>query len=149
MEINWQDKHHSELSAKQLYAVLALRCAVFIVEQTCPYLDVDGQDMTADNRHILGMRCDELVAYARILTPADDAAPVAIGRVIVSASARGLNLGNRLMEQALLSCEQHWPEREVYLSAQAHLQNFYGRLGFQAVGDIYLEDNIPHIDMRK
>ena len=149
MEINWQDNHHSELSAQQLYAVLALRCAVFIVEQSCSYLDVDGQDLTADNRHILGMRGDELVAYARILTPADDAAPVAIGRVIVSASARGLNLGNRLMEQALLSCEQHWPEREVYLSAQAHLQNFYGRLGFQAVGDIYLEDNIPHIDMRK
>ncbi len=110
---------------------------------------MDGQDLTADNRHILGMRGDELVAYARILTPADDAAPVAIGRVIVSASARGLNLGNRLMEQALLSCEQHWPGREVYLSAQAHLQNFYGRLGFQAVGDIYLEDNIPHINMRK
>nr|MBA2816618.1 GNAT family N-acetyltransferase [Candidatus Pantoea persica] len=53
-----------------------------------------------------------------------------------------MNLGNQLMEQALRSCEQHWP-------AQAHLQAFYGRLGFQTVGDVYLEDNIPHIDMRK
>ncbi|WP_312064865.1 GNAT family N-acetyltransferase [Pantoea septica] len=149
MDISWQDRHHSELSAQQLYALLALRCEVFIVEQTCPYLDVDGQDLVADNRHILGMRGDELVAYARILTPADEAAPVAIGRVLVSASARGINLGNRLMEQALRSCEQHWPGRGVYLSAQAHLQNFYGRFGFQAVGEIYLEDNIPHIDMRK
>ncbi len=103
MEISWHDMHHRELSTQQLYAVLALRCAVFVVEQTCPYQDVDGQDLVAENRHILGMRGDELVAYARILTPADAAAPVAIGRVIVSASARGLNLGNRLMEQALLS----------------------------------------------
>lgn len=149
MEIGWQDLHHRELSAQQLYAVLALRCAVFVVEQNCAYQDVDGQDLVADNRHILGMRGDELVAYARILTPADAAAPVAIGRVIVSARARGLNLGNRLMAQALRSCEQHWPAHGVYLSAQAHLQAFYGRLGFQAVGEIYLEDNIPHIDMRK
>ncbi len=77
--------------------------------------------------------------YARILTPADEAAPVAIGRVIVSARARGVNLGNRLMEQVLRSCEQHWPRRGVYLSAQAHLEDFYGHLGFQAVGDIYGE----------
>lgn len=149
MEISWHDMHHGKLSTQQLYAVLALRCAVFVVEQTCPYQDVDGQDLVAENRHILGMRGDELVAYARILTPADAAAPVAIGRVIVSASARGLNLGNRLMEQALLSCEQHWPQRSIYLSAQAHLQRFYSRLGFKACGGIYLEDNIPHIDMRK
>lgn len=149
MEISWHDMHHRELSAQQLYAVLALRCAVFVVEQTCPYQDVDGQDLVAENRHILGMCGDELVAYARILTPADAVAPVAIGRVIVSSRARGHKLGNQLMGQALLSCEQHWPQRTVYLSAQAHLQEFYRRLGFQACGDIYLEDNIPHIDMRK
>lgn len=149
MDINWHDMHHRELSTTQLYAVLALRCAVFVVEQTCPYQDVDGQDLVAENRHILGMHGDELVAYARILTPADAAAPVAIGRVIVSASARGLNLGNRLMEQALLSCERHWPQRSISLSAQAHLLSFYRRLGFEACSDIYLEDDIPHIDMRK
>ncbi|MEZ3499252.1 GNAT family N-acetyltransferase [Pantoea sp. KPR_PJ] len=149
MEIIWHDMHHRDLSAQQLYAVLALRCAVFVVEQSCPYQDVDGQDLVAENRHILGMRDDELVACARILTPADKAAPVAIGRVVVSGSARGLNLGYQLMVQTLLSCEQHWPGRSVYLSAQAHLQRFYRGLGFEACSEVYLEDAIPHIDMRK
>ncbi len=69
--------------------------------------------------------------------------------MIVSEEARGLKLGYRLMEQALNSCEQHWPQRAVYLSAQAHLEGFYGRLGFRAVTDVYLEDNIPHVGMQK
>lgn len=65
--IHWQDLHHSELTVPQLYALLKLRCEVFVVEQRCPYLDVDGDDLISDNRHILGWHHDELVAYARIL----------------------------------------------------------------------------------
>ncbi len=82
--IEWQDLHHSELSVSQLYALLQLRCAVFVVEQNCPYQDIDGDDLTGDNRHILGWKNDELVAYARILKSDDDLEPVVIGRVIVS-----------------------------------------------------------------
>lgn len=149
MDIVWRDLHHSAISAKQLYQMLALRCDVFIVEQHCAYLDVDGQDLAADNRHIFGMRGAELVAYARILTPDNDNEPVAIGRVIVSSAARGLKLGERLMEQALISCDRYWPGRRIYLSAQAHLQAFYGRFGFRVVSEPYLEDGIPHIDMQK
>lgn len=149
MEITWLDLHHSELSAAQLYQLLALRNAVFIVEQQCPYLDIDGADMTGDNRHLLGLIDDKLVAYARILAPDDDSKPVKIGRVIVSGEARGLNLGSRLMEQAINSCEKHWHSVPIFLSAQAHLQDFYGRQGFVAVSGEYLEDGIPHIDMER
>ena len=149
IQMQWFDCHHSELSAQQLYSVLALRNHVFIVEQNCPYQDVDGQDLQAENRHIMGFLDGNLLAYARVLTPTLESAPVVIGRVIVSEEARGLKLGYRLMEHALESCENHWPQRAIYLSAQAHLEGFYGRLGFKAVGEVYLEDNIPHIGMQK
>jgi len=149
MDITWLDKHHRELTTTELYALLALRCAVFVVEQQCAYLDVDGDDLQGDNRHLLGMHDNQLVAYARLLAPADAASPVKIGRVIVSDSVRGARLGNRLMEQAINSCQQHWPGRDLFLSAQAHLQAFYGQHGFVAVGENYLEDGIPHVDMLK
>ena len=149
MDITWLDKHHRELTTTELYALLALRCAVFVVEQQCAYLDVDGDDLQGDNRHLLGMHDNQLVAYARLLAPADAASPVKIGRVIVSDSVRGARLGNRLMAEALASCQQHWPGRDLFLSAQAHLQAFYGQHGFVPIGETYLEDGIPHIDMQK
>ncbi|WP_158783657.1 GNAT family N-acetyltransferase [Pantoea sp. BAV 3049] len=149
MDVNWQDLHHRELTAAQVYQILALRNAVFIVEQNCPYQDVDGSDLVGENRHLLGMLENQLVGYARILAPTAADKPVKIGRVIVSSEARGLSLGNRLMEQAIASCEHYWPHHSLFLSAQAHLQDFYERFGFKAVSEIYLEDNIPHIDMTK
>lgn len=77
--IQWQDLHHSDLTVHSLYAVLKLRCEVFVVEQTCPYQDIDGDDLVGENRHILGWRNNELVAYARILKSEDDFEPVVIG----------------------------------------------------------------------
>jgi ElaA protein len=91
--IRWQDLHHSELTVADLYALLKLRCEVFIVEQTCPYLDVDGDDLVGQNRHLLGWKENQLVAYARILKSEDDLEPVVIGRVIVSEQVRGEKLG--------------------------------------------------------
>jgi len=110
---------------------------------------VDGKDLQAENRHLLGTVDDQLVACARLLSPEDETSPVKIGRVIVSDRVRGARLGNRLMEQAISSCQQHWPGRDIFLSAQAHLENFYGQHGFVAVGENYLEDGIPHVDMLK
>lgn len=126
---------------------MALRNAVFIVEQACAYQDVDGADLAGENRHLLGLYQDRLLAYARLLAPQSDSEPVKIGRVIVSGEARGLKLGHRLMEQAILGCERRWPRLPIKLSAQAHLQAFYGQFGFAACGEVYLEDNIPHVDM--
>ena len=97
--IQWQDLHHSELTVQTLYALLKLRCEVFVVEQTCPYQDIDGDDLVGENRHILGWRDNELVAYARILKSEDDFEPVVIGRVIISGKARGEKLGYQLMEK--------------------------------------------------
>lgn len=145
--IRWQDLHHSELDVPTLYALLKLRCDVFVVEQNCVYADIDGDDLVGENRHLLGWRDGELVAYARILKSDEDEAPVAIGRVIVSRAARGEKLGYQLMEQALASCRRHWPQRAIYLGAQAHLQPFYASFGFRPVTEIYDEDGIPHIGM--
>ena len=122
--IDWQDLHHSDLSVSQLYALLQLRCAVFVVEQNCPYQDIDGDDLEGENRHILGWHNGTLVAYARILKSDDELQPVVIGRVIVSEALRGEKIGQQL-------------------------QNFYGQFGFIPVTDIYEEDGIPHIGMAR
>ncbi|MGU3414101.1 GNAT family N-acetyltransferase [Enterobacteriaceae bacterium C34A] len=147
--IQWNDLHHSQLTVQQLYALLQLRCEVFVVEQACPYQDVDGDDLVGENRHILGWRDGKLVAYARILKSEDEFEPVVIGRVIVSQAVRGEKLGVKLMEQTLASCEQHWPQKALYLGAQAHLQAFYAHFGFAPVTDVYDEDGIPHIGMAR
>lgn len=147
--IRWQDLHHSELTVSELYALLKLRCEVFVVEQNCVYLDVDGDDLVGENRHLLGWRDNQLVAYARILKSEGDFAPVVIGRVIVSAAVRGEKLGYQLMERAVASCSLHWPQSPIYLGAQAHLQNFYRHFGFAPVTDVYDEDGIPHIGMAR
>ena len=147
--IQWQDLHHSELTVKSLYALLRLRCEVFVVEQTCPYQDIDGDDLTGENRHILGWKDNELVAYPRRLKSEDDFEPVVIGRVIVSNKARGEKLGYQLMEKTLDACREQWPDKALYLGAQAHLQPFYGHFGFTPVTDVYDEDGIPHIGMAR
>ncbi|MCS2155128.1 GNAT family N-acetyltransferase [Scandinavium goeteborgense] len=147
--IQWNDLHHSQLTVPQLYALLKLRCEVFVVEQTCPYQDIDGDDLLGENRHILGWRDGELVAYARILKSEEEFEPVVIGRVIISPAVRGEKLGYKLMEQTLASCQQNWPQKALYLGAQAHLQPFYAHFGFAPVTAVYDEDGIPHIGMAR
>lgn len=147
--IQWNDLHHSQLTVPQLYALLKLRCEVFVVEQTCPYQDIDGDDLLGENRHILGWRDRELVAYARILKSEEEFEPVVIGRVIISPAVRGEKLGYTLMEQTLASCQQNWPQKALYLGAQAHLQPFYAHFGFSPVTDVYDEDGIPHVGMAR
>ena len=161
MDLTWHDLHHSDLTVADLHDVLALRNRVFVVEQECAYQDVDGLDLVRDTRHLLargpvaadGVVSAEgsagggpLVGYARLLAPYDGQ-PARIGRVIVTAEARGQRLGVRLMERALASCAEHWPGTGVDLSAQAHLVEFYASLGFVVTGEVYDEDGIPHQDM--
>lgn len=149
MTIRWICKHHSELDVHELYAILALRTQVFVVEQNCPYLETDGQDLAGDTCHLLARDESGLLGYLRLLDPQRMAGEVVIGRVVIAERGRGIGLGHRLMEQALVECRQHWPGVPVYLSAQAHLQGYYGRYGFEAVTEVYLEDDIPHIGMRR
>lgn len=132
-----------------MYAILKLRTEVFVVEQNCPYQEVDGRDLEGDTCHLMGWRDDQLAAYLRLLDPVSQGGDVVIGRVVIAPQARGLGLGHELMGQALEQAEKHWPGVPIYLSAQAHLQGYYGRYGFVAMGEGYLEDNIPHIGMRR
>ncbi|GLX89371.1 GNAT family N-acetyltransferase [Pseudomonas weihenstephanensis] len=148
MTTDWICKHHSDLGKEQLYALLKLRCDVFIVEQKCAYPDIDGQDLEGDTLHVMGWQNDELVAYARLLDPASHAGDVIIGRVIVAAQARGKSLGHDLMDCVLENIKENWPGEPIFLSAQAHLQSLYAKHGFVVAGEQYLEDNIPHIGMR-
>ncbi|MBM3110571.1 GNAT family N-acetyltransferase [Pseudomonas sp. P66] len=149
MSIDWICKHHSDLGKEQLYAILQLRTEVFVVEQRCAYLEVDGQDLVGDTCHLMGWQNDELKAYLRLLDPESQGGDVVIGRVVTAHSARGQGLGNKLLEEALEQAEKNWPGVPVYLSAQSHLQDYYGRYGFLVVGEEYLEDDIPHIGMRR
>lgn len=149
MPITWHTLHHSALSTRDLYALLELRSRVFVVEQNCAYQDVDGQDLSADTHHLLARQDGQLLAYLRLLDPSTQGGEVAIGRVLTAPAARGSGLGHALMEHAIEACTRLWPGRPIYLSAQAHLQGYYGRYGFLAVTEPYLEDNIPHIGMRR
>ena len=149
MTLTWHTKHHSELSAHELYALLELRSRVFVVEQNCPYQDVDGQDLLADTHHLLAWQDQRLMAYLRLLDPSTQDGDVVIGRVVIAPEARGSGLGHALMERAVAACLERWPGLPIYLSAQAHLQGYYGRYGFVAVTEPYMEDDIPHIGMRR
>ncbi|SNB54531.1 ElaA protein [Pseudomonas sp. URIL14HWK12:I8] len=149
MSIDWLCKHHTDLGKDQLYAILQLRTEVFVVEQRCAYQEVDGQDLTGDTLHLMAWQDDKLVAYLRLLDPQSQGGDVVIGRVVTSPSARGLKLGHPLLLKGLEAAEHCWLGVPVYLSAQAHLQGFYARHGFVVVGEEYLEDDIPHIGMRK
>jgi ElaA protein len=142
--ISWISKHHSELDIHELYAILSLRTQVFVVEQNCPYLETDGQELLGDTCHLLARDDDVLVGYLRLLDPQR-----MNGEVVIAEQARDSGLGHRLMEQGLVECSRRWPGVPVYLSAQAHLQGYYGRYGFEAVTEVYLEDDIPHIGMRR
>ena len=149
MTVDWVCKHHDDLGKDQLYAVLRLRSEVFVVEQKCAYQDIDGQDLAGDTHHLMAWNDNELVAYLRLLDPESQGGDVVIGRVIVSPAARGTGLGHHMMEEALERIEDIWPQTPIFLSAQAHLQGYYGRYGFVVAGEEYLEDDIPHIGMRK
>ena len=149
MTIEWICKHHSDLGKEQLYALLKLRSDVFVVEQKCAYPDLDGQDLEGDTYHLMGWEDDQLMAYLRLLDPESQGGDVVIGRVITAPAGRGKGLGHAMMEQALKQAGKHWPQVPIYLSAQAHLQGYYGKYGFVVAGEEYLEDDIPHIGMRR
>ena len=149
MTVDWICKPHDDLGKDQLYAVLRLRSEVFVVEQKCAYQDIDGQDLAGDTHHLMAWNDNELVAYLRLLDPETQGGDVVIGRVIVSPAARGTGLGHHMMEEALERIEDIWPQTPIFLSAQAHLQGYYGRYGFVVAGEEYLEDDSPHIGMRR
>lgn len=140
-------KSYQELAIDELYELLRLRTAVFVVEQNCAYQDIDGSDNKA--HHILGYKGGTLVAYARIFSPGVYFYQASIGRVVVRESQRAHNYGYELMNRSIQAVEELYNTRTIKLSAQSYLKSFYNTLGFKEVGEVYLEDDIPHIKMIK
>ncbi|MES2410151.1 MAG: GNAT family N-acetyltransferase [Bacteroidota bacterium] len=147
MNLEWKIKRFEALTAIELYNLLQLRSEVFIVEQKCPYQDVDNKDQKA--LHLIGEDNGETVAYARLFKPKDYFEQASIGRVVVKPSYRDKKLGHILMREAIYYMKHQFGERKITISAQLYLKNFYESHGFIQTSETYLEDDIPHIEMKK
>ena len=143
--MNWTWARFEDLDVDNLYDALALRCRVFILEQG-PYLDPDGVDR--QSWHLLGRStAGVLRAYLRVVDPGVKYTEPSLGRVITAPEARGIGQGRLLLNEGLARCCAVWPGQGIRISAQTHLQPWYGQYGFVTVGEPYAEDRIPHIEM--
>ena len=148
MTIDWQTKKFNELSPIKMHAIYQLRAEVFVVEQECIYNDIDNKD--PKGIHLMGFDFNnELVAYCRILPEGVSFKEVSIGRVVTAKRVRKNGMGRLLMEKALEEVSRIYGNVPVRIGAQYHLKDFYFDFGFDAIGEQYLEDNIPHIEMLK
>jgi ElaA protein len=148
--LEWKCNQFYQLDIHQLYGLLKLRVDVFVVEQKCPYPELDDKDKHVETRHLAG--CDDsgnLITYARLLPPGLSYPDVSIGRFAVGASVRNQGIGTLLMERSLEEIDKIWPDCTIRISAQEHLSEFYNKFGFIEVSDSYLEDDIPHVEMLK
>ena len=146
MTINWKIKPFNELLIAELYSVLQLRSEVFVVEQNCVYQDLDGKDEKA--LHLIGTFDDKIVAYARLFKPNDYFENASIGRVVIDQNYRDRKWGHEMMQQAIAGIQEHFGETKITISAQLYLQKFYETQGFVKTSEMYLEDDIPHIQMK-
>ncbi|AAN53607.1 Protein ElaA [Shewanella oneidensis] len=147
--IQWQNLSFNQLNANTLYDILKLRVDVFVVEQACAYPELDDKDRHPETQHLMGLSPQgELLAYARVLPPGLSYLEASIGRVVISPAGRGQGLATPLMQQAIEAALTAWPEAGIQIGAQEYLNAFYQKLGFHACSEVYLEDGIPHIDMR-
>ena len=140
--MQWHAKGFDELTTLELFEIYKLRTAVFVVEQNCPYQEVDDKDLQAV--HLFAKNAKNLTAYCRLI-PSDDS--VHIGRVLVAKEARGSGLARELVQKAMDYCSTYFPNQRIHAQAQSYLQEFYEGFGFRAVSEVYLEDGIEHLDM--
>lgn len=144
----WNTSSFDQLTSHTLYKILALRCDIFVVEQDCPYLDLDGIDLKPE---VYQLWCQDeeqnILATARLIPQGIIDQDIHIGRVCVLESARAQKLGHVLMAKAVDDAQKIWGKQRIVISAQAHLEKFYAKHGFEKASEIYLEDNIEHIKM--
>jgi ElaA protein len=145
--LNWQWSHFESLSPRDVYALLAARIEVFVMEQNCPFQDADGFDQ--DAWHLLGWDEPrrELAAYCRIIAPGIKYPEPSIGRVLTTKNFRRTGLGRALMAEALARTATLHPGHAIRIGAQQRLEKFYEAFGFETVSDTYIEDGIPHVEM--
>ena len=147
MNPKFEIKPFKTLSPVEIYQILQLRSEVFVVEQNCVYQDIDGKDDKA--LHLLGRHDGILVAYARLFAPGDYFENASIGRVIVKPGFRDKKWGHELMREAIAGISAHFGESKITISAQLYLKKFYESHGFTMTSETYLEDDIPHIKMKR
>jgi ElaA protein len=145
-QLSWQCLPFSDLSATQLYAILKARSEVFVVEQNCVYLDMDGVDPLC--QHLVAWTpAQEVAAYLRLVPPGIKFAEASLGRVISSPALRGTGIGKQLLSKALEQLAQSYPGQPIRIGAQQYLEKFYQSFGFETASAMFLEDDIPHIEM--
>jgi ElaA protein len=147
MDINWAIKKIEELTAAELYAILQLRSEVFVVEQNCVFQDMDNKDQ--HSYHLMGWIDEKLVAYTRLVPAGIIYSIPSIGRVVTSPSLRNTGVGRVLMQKSIDEIYTLFGKVQIKIGAQLYLQKFYSSLGFKQTSDVYLEDNIEHIEMIK
>jgi ElaA protein len=146
--VKWVCKPFHDLTVHELYAIIRLRNQVFVVEQNCPYQDIDDKDLKAI--HLWSCANDgNVTAYCRLLPAGISYSEASIGRVATAATVRNTGLGRALMQKAISCIHDTWNQSAIRISAQLYLDKFYTSLGFESVGESYLEDDIPHIEMVK
>ncbi|WP_033370736.1 GNAT family N-acetyltransferase [Hymenobacter norwichensis] len=148
MTLTWITKPFEALTLTELYALLQLRAEVFVVEQSCAFQDLDGQDQAAT--HLLGYtEAGELAAYTRLFEAGISYPEASIGRVVTSPKFRRYGLGRALMEQSIKAIETLFGPQPIQIGAQHYLKEFYESFGFRQHDEGYLEDGIPHIHMTR
>lgn len=145
--MNWKTYRFDELTPEKLYEFLKLRVDVFVVEQNCPYPELDGLDQ--ESVHLEYAENGRTLAYARLVPPGVKYDIPSIGRVIVHPEARNRGLARQLLHRCIDFIENEWKAEEIQLQGQVYLQEFYQSVGFQPVSDAYDEDGIPHVDMKR
>jgi ElaA protein len=145
IEFDWQWSAFDALTPAALYAVLAARSAVFVVEQACAYQDLDGYDARAD--HLVAWHDGEVAACCRVFAPGVKYAEASIGRVLTTAAFRRTGAGRQLLARALQRVDAVYAGHGTRISAQAYLERFYAAFGFATVSAPYMEDGIPHVEM--
>jgi ElaA protein len=145
MEQLYKIKRFENLTTTELYEILRVRAEVFVVEQTCIYQDLDEKDKKA--YHFFVEEDRKVVAYLRVLDKGVSYPEISIGRVLVTEENRRKGLARELMEKAIDFIKKDLGENRIRISGQLYLQAFYESLGFQTVSEVYLEDDIPHVEM--
>ncbi|WP_284465002.1 GNAT family N-acetyltransferase [Chryseobacterium sp.] len=143
--IIWKIKTFDEFTVPELYSILKARIDVFVIEQNCPYPDLDNYDQKAV--HIWAEENGEVLAYCRIFNKGIKYDETSIGRVLTTEKARGKSLGKLLIQYAVETIENRFRTSEIRISAQDYLLRFYSGFGFEDTGNKYLEDDIPHTEM--
>jgi len=147
-KITWTTKAFKNLTVDEYFELLHLRVAVFVVEQDCPYQEVDEKDR--QSFHLFGRAENgEVIAVTRVLPKGVSYQEISIGRVALKKEFRGQGIADTLMIETFKFIEREYGKQPIRISAQEYLLNYYNKHEFVQVGDGYLEDDIPHVEMLK